>query len=152
MDYLKELEAIQTWIKAVAGLNSYRLKEAKPKVARPVILWETPTRSKDRNLSAYQYVNKVRQFGRLFVSSMEEAIDVQEKLLKDLEEVKLGCIPIMDQGQRIAYLKAVVIEFDEADGLDIPFNIQYEVTYGRPRPAEAPNAGTVGVRTTNQYK
>lgn len=142
MDYLKELEAIQTWVKSVAGLNSYRLAEAKPKVARPIILWETPSRNRERNISRYQYVNKVRQYGRLFVSSLDEALRVQEALIKDLEE-KVGIIPIMENGERIALLKAVEIEFTDSENLDIPFNISYEVTYGRTRPADAPNATTV---------
>lgn len=146
-DYLKELEAIQIWIKAVANLNSYRLSEAKPKVARPVILWETPSRSKDRNTSRYQYVNKVRQFGKLFVNNLNEANSLQELLLKDLEE-KVGVLPIYDNGQPIANLKAVEIEFKEGDSLDIPFNIVYEVTYSRTKPEAPPPATLVGTKIT----
>jgi len=150
MDYIKELEAIQTWIKTITGLNSYRLKEAKPKLARPVILWETPSRNRDRNISQYQYVNKVRQYGRLFVSSLEEAIDVQEKLIKDLEE-KLGVLPVMDGDTQLTVLKAVELEFQDSNNLDIPFNITYEVTYGRTRPVEPPPATYVGTKIINHY-
>lgn len=147
MDYLKELAAIQTWIKAAAGLNSYRLKEAKPKVARPVILWEIPSRSKDRNLSQYLYVNKVRQYGKLFVSSLEEADRIQEDLTKDLED-RYNIIPIMDGVNTIARLKAVQLEFNEANGLDIPFSVVYEVTYSRTRPQDPPPATKVGTKVT----
>ena len=150
MDYLKELTAIQTWVKAVTGLNSYRLREAKPKVARPVILWENPSRSRDRNISRYQYVNRVRQYGRLFVSSLDEALTIQEQLLKDLEE-KVGVLAIEENGVKLGVLKAVEIEFTDSDSLDIPFNIVYEVTYGRTRPADPPNATTVTTKIINHY-
>lgn len=144
-NYLKELEAIQTWIKATAGLNSVRLKEASPKVARPVILWETPSRGKARNLSQYVYVQKVRQFGRLFVSSLEELLKVQEQLSGDLEE-KNNVIPVKSGVDIIGYLKAVAIEFNDSERLDVPFNISYEVTYGKAKPAEAPPATKVGIK------
>ena len=147
-DYEKELESIQIWVKAVANLPSYKLSHAKPKVARPVILWEMPSRGKDRNISRYVYVNKVRQFGKLFVNSLEEASRLQEKLITDLEE-RVGVLPIYDDGAVIAHLKAVVIEFKETDGLDIPFNISYEATYSRKRPEEAPPATYVGTRITS---
>jgi hypothetical protein len=150
MDYLKELEAIQTWIKQTTGLNSYRLREAKPKLARPVILWETPSRSRDRNLSRYQYVTTVRQYGRLFVTSLDSALTVQEQLIKDLEE-KVGVLPVMDGQTQLGLLKAVTIEFEDGENLDIPFSIRYEATYGRTRPAEAPNATYVGNRIINHY-
>ncbi|MCO5387797.1 MAG: hypothetical protein NHB14_20740 [Desulfosporosinus sp.] len=145
MDYLKELEAIQTWIKAVASLNSYRLKEAKPKVARPVILWENPNRTPPRNISQYQYVVSVRQYGRLFVSSVDQAQDVQEKLIKDLAE-KYGVLPITENGETVGMIKAVDIEFTNSESLDVPFNVRYEVTYGRTRPVEPPPATTVRTR------
>jgi hypothetical protein len=142
MDYIKELEVIQTWIKATAGLNSYRLKEANPKVGRPVILWETPSRGRDRNISQYQYVNRVRRYGKLFVESADQADDIQEKLIKDLEE-KQGVLPIKDGVTMVGYLKAITIDFGEGVGLDIPFTIQYEATYGRTRPQQPPPASKV---------
>lgn len=149
MDYSKELTAIQTWIKSVTGLNSYRLSEAKPKLSRPVILWEVPSRSRDRNISRYVYVNKVRLNGRLFVKSLNSANSIQEQLIKDIEE-KVGLLPIMDNGVQVALLKAVTIEFSESDSLDIPFSITYEVTYSRTRPAEPPAATTVVTKITSQ--
>lgn len=145
MEYLKELEVIQTWIKAAANLNSYRLAEAKPKVARPIILWETPSRSRDRNISRYQYVVKVKQYGRLFVKDLEDALRIQELLIIDLEE-KVGLLPIMDGDNLIGRLKEIKIEFTDSEDLDIPFSISYEVTYGRTRPTEPPAATTVSTR------
>lgn len=145
MDYLKELDAVQTWIKSVAGLNSYRLSEASPKLARPVVLWEAPSRSKDRNISRYQYVNKVKQYGRLFVKHLDHALKVQEQLTKDIEE-KVGVIPIMEDGKQIGLLKAVTIDFTESNSLDINFSVSYEVTYGRTKPVEPPAATYVGQR------
>jgi len=145
MDYLTELKTIQMWVKAVAGMNSVRLKEAKPKLARPVILWETPSREKKNNIGQYVYIQSVRQYGRLFANSLDDALDVQEKLTKDLEG-KGGVLPIMQEGILLGYLKAAVIEFNTSESLDVPFNIAYEVTYGNTRPVEAPNATYVGTR------
>jgi hypothetical protein len=142
MEYVEELLAIQTWVKSVAGLNSYRLKDAKPKVARPVILWEVPSRVKDRNLSRYTYVQKVRQYGRLFVNSLDEVLDVQEKLSADLESVG-NVLPVYNAGVFAGYLKAVTLEFTEGVDLDVKFNVAYEVAHGNTRPQEAPPATKV---------
>lgn len=148
MDYLRENTALQIWIKAAAGLNSYRLKDAKPQLPRPVILFETPSRGKTTNLGRYKYTVPVKQYGKLFINSVEEAHEVQENLIKDLEE-KVGVLPIYGDDQKPLtgiYLKAVVIDFDEGEQLDIPFTISYEATYSRTKPAEAPNATTVSSR------
>jgi len=147
MDYLEELEAIQTWIKAAANLNSYRLKEAKPKVSRPVILWENPSRQPPRNLSQYQYVVNVRQYGRLFVSSLDESLSAQETLTKDLAN-KYGVLPIKVDGVQVGLLKEAQIEFTNSESLDVPFSVSYEVTYGRTRPVVPPPATVV----TTRYK
>lgn len=153
MEYLQELEALQIWLKAAAGLNSHRIKDAKPNLARPVVLFETPSRRKVRNLGQYKYVVPVRQYGKLFINSLDEAADAQEKLIKDLEE-RLNVLQVYKDKQPIAgvFLKAVVIEFGQADGLDIPFTIEYEVTYGRVKPAEPPHATTVVNRVTTQLE
>jgi len=154
MAYEKELEALQRWVKAAAGLNSVRLSDAQPKVARPVILWETPSRSKDRNLSRYQYVNKVTQYGRLYVNSLDQLLTMQEDLLGDLEE-KVGVLPVYaTDGTVAASLKAVEIAFpsNQVASLDVPFNISYEVTYGRTRPIEPPPATTVVTKIDPQYR
>lgn len=142
MEYLEELVAIQTWVKAATNINSYRLKEAKPKVARPVILWEVPSRRKDRNLSRYAYVQKVRQYGRLFVESLDDVLDAQEKLSADLEEAG-NILPIYKAGVLVGYLKAVAIEFTDGESLDVKFNVSYEVTHGNTRPQEVPPATSV---------
>lgn len=143
MDYQKELEAIQTWIKSTTNLNSLRLREAKPKEPRPIILFEMPSRSKDRAIDAYTYVNKVKQFGKLFVMNLDEAADIQEKLIKSLED-NYNIIQVNgDSAQPIGKLKAVAIEFENTDTIDIPFTITYEVTYGRTKPAAPPPASTV---------
>lgn len=150
--YKQELDAISRWIKAVAGLNNLRLSEAPAKIARPVILWENPGRGKDRDLGRYKYVNKVIQFGKLFVNSLEQAAEIQETLLSDLEE-KLGVLPVYEktaQGQEViaTKLKQVTVKFVESENLNIPIQVEYEVTYGRIKPAAAPQAVVVGNRIT----
>ena len=153
--YDQELVALQRWVKATAGLNSVRLRDAAPKVARPIILWETPGRKKDRNLSRYLYVNRVTQYGRLYVSSLDQLIEKQEALLNDLEE-KVGVLPVYgDSGTVVASLKAVDLVFPESQGvnissLDVPFSIKYEVTYARTKPVEPPPATYVGTRVTTE--
>lgn len=145
MDYLGENEALQIWIKAASGLNSYRLKDAKPQLARPVILFETPSRGKSTNLGRYKYTIPVKQYGKLFVNSVEQAHEVQENLIKDLED-RVGVLPLYGADKLpIAgvHLKAVVIDFEKGEQLDIPFTISYEATYSRTKPAEAPHAVTV---------
>jgi len=149
--YDQELSALQRWVKATAGLNSVRLRDAAPKVARPIILWETPGRKKDRNLSRYLYVTKVTQYGRLYVNSVDQLIDLQESLLGDLEE-KVGVLPVYgNEGAVIAYLKAVELIFPESQGinitsLDVAFHITYEATYSRTKPVDPPPATFVGTR------
>lgn len=141
--YKKELDAIQRWIYAVAGLTSMRLTQAPPKVARPIILWQASERSKDRNISRYQYVNRVVQYGKLYVNSLDELNDLEYQLLNDIEE-KLGVLSVFDdQNTEIAKLKAVEVTFDQSNTLDVPIRIEYEATYGRTRPAQAPSATAV---------
>lgn len=153
MEYLKELEALQVWIKAAAGLNSFRLKDAKPNLARPVILFETPSRGKVRNLGRYKYVVPVTQYGKLFINSVDEADQCQEALIQDLEE-RVNVLPIYGDDQQPIpgiYLKAAVINFGQGDGLDIPFTISYEATYTRTKPVDpAVGAATVVTRYTTQ--
>ena len=145
MDYLKELETIQTWIMKTAGVPSYRLSIAKPKLARPVILWETPSRVKASNLDMYVYTQKVRQYGKLFMNNLDETLDVQEKLAKSVEELN-NTLHIIDGVNVIGALKNVRIEFNDSESLDVPFSVVYEVTYSKLRPQEAPSAATVGTR------
>jgi len=152
MGYNEELNVISAWIYSVAGLKNIRLKEVPRKVARPVILWEAPSRGKDRNIGRYSYINKVIQFGKLFVTDVEQANDLQEKLLADLEE-KVGVLPIYgpDKVTVIGRLKQVEIEFDQSEKLDIPVRITYEVAYSRTRPDPVPAATTVTNTVTTDY-
>lgn len=146
MQYFEqEIDALQRWVKTAAGLNSMRLIAAPPKVARPVILWENPHRGKDRNVSRWQYVNKVQQFGKLFVNSFDEAARIQQQLSLDLEE-KVGVLPIYEAGNQVALLKAVEITFKNSQDLDIPIIVTYEATYSRQRPDVAPPASFVGTK------
>lgn len=145
MAYLEELDALQRWIKGVANLNSFRLSEAPPKVARPIILWEPPFRSRDRNLTRYQYVTRVQQYGKLYVQSLEQFGQLSDLLLFDIEE-KVGVLPIYSAGAVAGRLKQVGIEFRQSEGLDVPFIITYEATYGRTKPEMPPPATYVGNR------
>lgn len=148
-DYLKELETLQTWIKGVTGLGSWRLKDMPPKLSRPVIVFESPNRRKDRELSQYQYIMKVQRFGKLYVKSTDNLDEIQEQLFKDLEN-KYNVIEIKDGETLIALLKAVEIEFEDVDGLDVPFVINYEATYSRIVPEAAPPATFVGTKITTK--
>lgn len=148
MAYLAELEALQRWAYETAGLTSYRLSEAPPKVARPVILFEPPQRSRDRNLGRYTYVNRVQQYGKLFVQSLDQLADLQDKLQHDLEE-KVGLLYVYDSnGAPVTRLKNVEVVFNRSESLDVPFIITYEATYGRTKPTPAPAATKVANKIT----
>lgn len=150
MAYLEELDALQRWIYGTAGLTSYRLTEAPPKLSRPVVLLEPPHRGKDRNLGRYSYVNRVQQYGKLHVTSLYKLTEYQEALLTDIEE-KVGILPVYNSnGEQIARLKNVEIEFKNTTDLDVPFTITYEATYGRTRPVQPPAASYVGNKVTTQ--
>ncbi|XJZ25952.1 hypothetical protein ACF5W4_11120 [Bacillota bacterium Lsc_1132] len=149
--YVQEIDALQRWIYKAATLTSMRLQEAPPSVPRPIILWEMPQRSRMKNLNQYTYVVRVRQYGKLFVSSFDQAAIFQDKLLNDLEE-KYGVLPVYESGQatalEVAKLKQVDITFNNSESLDIPLVVTYEITYGRTRPAAAPAAATVKTTLT----
>jgi hypothetical protein len=146
MGFLQEIDALQRWVKGAAGLNSMRLTAAPPRVARPVILWETPRRGRDRNVTRYQFVNRVQQFGKLFADNLDQLLDYQARLQLDLEE-KQGVLPVYDQegaaGVQIGTIKAAVIEFGESESLDVPFTLTYEATYTRTKPTPPPAATKV---------
>lgn len=149
-NYLAELEAIQRWVKATAGLNSMRLQTAPPKVARPVILWEAPSRSRDRNITRWLYVNQVTQYGKLYANDLGHLLDFQDKLFSDLEE-RVGVLPVYNQaGQQIGKLEAVQLTFRETEGLDVPIEVQYQVTYSRTKPVEPPAPTAVYTKVTYQ--
>lgn len=147
-DFRKELTALSTWAKQAAGLNSFRLSEAPQKVARPVILWETPSRGSKVNLETYKYKQTVRQYGKLFVTSVDQLVAIQDALTKDLED-RYGVIQVMEAAAIIGRLREAEITFDNGESLEVSFNIAYEVTYGRTRPAPlpAPTAVTNKVNT-----
>ncbi|WP_138751120.1 hypothetical protein [Paenibacillus sinopodophylli] len=138
-----ELEAITRWVKATAGLSSMLLSAAPPTVARPVILWEAPQRSRDRNISRYVFVNKVRQYGRLFAADLLKLLDYQARLQLDLED-RDGLLEVFDRtGTVIGKLKEVTVRFETSEALDVPFSVEYEATYSRNRPVDPPAASTV---------
>jgi hypothetical protein len=147
MDYEKELTTLQTWIKQATGLNSWKLSEMPAKLARPVIVWEPAKRSLGRNITNYAYTIDVRQYGKMYVANLNQAMQYQEVLLKDLAE-RGGAIPIVEDGATLGYLKAVNMEFTEGETLDIIFSISYQATYSRTKPTPAPNATKVGNNIT----
>jgi len=137
MAYKQELEALQRWVWATANLRSMRLQEAPPKIARPMILWESPDRGKDRDISRWRYVVKVTQYGRLFAKDLDQLLDLQDVLQGALEEqVEAGGLPIYEKpgpGAVIGKLQKLDIKFSNTEGLDVPIQISYEVTYDRKR-------------------
>lgn len=138
MDYQGELKAVQSWLKATAGLNSWRRSEAPPTLPRPVVVWDSPYRGRANNLHRYAYVQKVIYYGKLYVSSLNEVLDLQDTLITDLEN-KCGVIPINGSGGTpLGLLKDATLEFTETEGLDVPFRLTYYVTYGRIKPAAPP--------------
>ena len=149
MAYLQELDALQRWIKAAANLNSLRLKEAPPMIARPEILWETPVRGPRKNLDRYRYVQPVNQYGRLYVKDLEQLLEYQELLIADLEE-RVGRLPVYAGAVEAAKLKEVVLEFMEGETLDAAFKLRYEATYTRVKPDPAPKATKVGIKVVSE--
>lgn len=140
MDYGKELDAVQRWIKSTAGLNSWRRNVAPPTLPRPVIVWESPYRGRDRHLTRYAYVQKVTYHGKLYVNSLDESLQLQETLAQDIEN-RCGLLEVLDDAkERVAWLKNVEITFTDTEGLDVPFTLSYEVTYGRTKPKDPPSA------------
>lgn len=142
-----ELLAIQRWIKGAVGLDSMRLTAAPPKVARPVILWEAPQRSRDRNTSRYKFVNRVRQYGKLFAHNLDQLLDYEARLQLDLEDQENVLAVYDGAGAEIGKLKNVAIFFETDTGLDIPFRVEYEIGYARSRPAAPPPPTDVYTRT-----
>lgn len=145
MNYLSELDALQRWLYGTAGIKSLRLTQSPPKLARPVVLFETPYVKRDRNLDRYLYVKRTQQYCKLFVNSLVELVDYQEKLTDDLEN-RVGILPMYDGDKVIGHLKDVTITFNQSDSLDVPFTLEYETTYSRKKPEAAPRAVTVGNR------
>lgn len=142
--YIAELVALQRWVKATVNLDSYRANTAPPQLTRPVILWEAPHRNRERSISRWAYVNRVTQYGKLYVKDLGQLTEIQESLLSDLEE-KTGLLPVYGASDTVvAWLKRCGLTFDNAENLNVPFNLQYEIAYARTRPQDPPAAAFVG--------
>lgn len=147
-DYELELKAVQTWLKASSGLNSWKRTVAPPHLPRPVVLWESPYRGRARNLSRYAYTQTIKYYGKLFINGVDEALDIQNRLVVDLED-RCGTIPILDAtGAQAGYIKAAQLVFNETEGLDVPFTLSYEVSYSRKRPEAIPPPKYVYTKVT----
>lgn len=130
MDYDKELKAVQTWLKSTAGLDSFK-RGVSLKLSRPVVLFDSPGRSRARHLTRYAYVQTVSVFGTLYVNSLDECLVYQNALLQDLED-KCGVLDIVDDnGTAEGHLKNADLKFKESDSLDVPFTLTYDVAYKR---------------------
>ena len=92
----------------------------------------------------------VKQYGRLCVSSVEDAIKYQDQLLTDLEE-RCGVIPVVLDGQVVRKLKQIQLEFTGED-LEGVFTLSYEVAYYRAQPAPVPHATTVVTTVRTDYE
>ncbi|WP_287714508.1 hypothetical protein [Blautia sp.] len=130
MEYDKELKALQTWLKDTAGLNSFK-RGVGLKLARPVVLFDSPGRSRARHITRYSYVQTVQWFGTLYVDNLDEAIKYQEALVQNLED-KCGVLEVKDDaGNIVGRLKNAELKFKEAESLDIAFTLSYEAAYKR---------------------
>ena len=147
MDFENEMTTVQTFIKKTAGLNSWRRNAAPSKLARPVVIWDSPYSGRARHLSRYGYRQMKRYYGTLYVRSVDECIALQEKLIQGLEDV-CGVLPVNDAtGERVGWIKEAVFEFNDAsDSLDVPFTLVYEVAYARKRPEAPPAPSVVGTK------
>jgi hypothetical protein len=143
--FLREMDAVQTFFKAAANLNSWRLNDQAVTLARPVVIIETISRGRDRYISRYIYVNRVKVYAKLCINSVDELIDLQDALQQGIEgaenvlKVYDDTVPAQGQEkQPIGLLKQVEIKFPENGsdvGLDVNFTIEYEATYSRNKPA-----------------
>lgn len=154
MTHLLEIDALQRWMYQAAGLPSYRLGTKPPKLPRPVLVWEAPVRLTDRNVGRWQYVKKVTQYGKLYVSSLDQLFQYQDVLEKDLEE-RVQRLPVYDEegaagSSVVGHLQQVKLLFDHLDSsLDVQIRIEYEATFSRNRStAPAPETVVTRVVTT----
>lgn len=130
MDYDKELTAIQTWLKSTAGLESFK-RGINLKLSRPVVLFDSPGRSRSKHLTRYSYVQTVSMFGTLYVDSLDECFIYQNALMQDLED-KCGVLDVFDgNGNLEGRLKNANLKFKEGDSLDVAFTLTYDVAYKR---------------------
>lgn len=154
MGYIHEVDALGRWIKLTAGLNSFRLTEAPPKVARPVVLWEAPNRRKDRHVTRYVQVRRTAQYATLYAKNLDQLADIMDKLEADLLN-REGVLNVYSDGTgtatQVGILKAVEIEFNNSTNLDIPFTIRYEAAYDV-TPEAAPPATKVYTKRDPNYE
>lgn len=147
MGYKQEIDALGRWVYQVAGLASHRLSSAPPKVARPVILWETPTRTKGDNFGNYLYTRRTSQFGKLYVNTLDQLADLMDKLEKDLGD-RNEYLPVYatDQAaaEQIGRLQKVQLDFNTSQNVDVPITIRYESVYSRPIPIDPGPATFIG--------
>ena len=157
-NFANELEALQRWCTTAASLASFHAGQAPTELVRPVVEFKPPYRERDRNRDRYVYVNKVIQYGVLYVATLAQGMSLQDKLFSSLEEA-MGRIPVyglVDDGRGgqqegiIAWLFDARLEFQTAAGLDIPFTLTYYVSYTRTRPINPPPASFVGTRVKGQ--
>ncbi|NIK67933.1 hypothetical protein [Paenibacillus sp. BK720] len=139
---LQEIDALQRWIYATAKLPSYRLGAAPPKLPRPVIIWEAPSRPASKNISRWKYRKNVTQFGKFYAADLGQLLNYQDTLEKDLEE-KMGRLPVYEQegpgAKIVGQLQNVQIIIDNTDQtLDVQIRVTYEATYSRNRDTAPP--------------
>ena len=151
MDYELELTTVQKWIKTTAGLNSWRRAAVPPTLPRPVIVWESPHRSRKKNLHRYAYTQSVKYYGKLFVNSVDECLRLQNRLAEALENVYGRLAVHDDKGTVIGYMKEAEIAFTQTEGLDVPFSFSYEVTYSRNRAEPIPPPNYVYTKVRAAY-
>lgn len=146
MEYKKELDTIQTWLKSTAGLNSFK-RGTNLNLSRPVVLFDVPGRSRARHLTRYSYVQTVTWPCTLYVNSLDDAVKYQEALVTDLED-RCNALEILDDNKnRVGWLKNVTAKFTNGDSLDATFTLTYDVAYKRAGwDAKDPEVDTVHTR------
>ena len=142
MNFDKELTALQTWLMATTGIPSWKLKETPTKLPRPVVIWEPAFRGAKKNATLYEYVIPVQQYGHLYVTSVEQAIDYQDKLIKSLAD-SYDRINVVENNEILQKLRNIELTFEGDGSLDIPFTLKYDISYFRTQPGPAPHATTV---------
>ncbi|MCM3789426.1 hypothetical protein M3221_13555 [Domibacillus indicus] len=144
MNFVQEIDALQRWLFKTAGLRSYQLSEAPPKVARPVVLWEIPSRSSGRYWDNYTRLKTAAQYGKLYVQNLQEYGELISKLEQDLHD-KMNEIPVYETSDAsasiIGYLIDVDLETSTAQNLDVPIVVRYNAVHEREQP-ELPGPAT----------
>ncbi|MGG3803166.1 hypothetical protein [Metabacillus fastidiosus] len=146
MGYLQEIDALQRWVFQTAQLQSHRLSHSPPKVTRPVILWEGPSRNKGENIGNYHFTKRTSQFGKLYTNNLDELAILLDKLEKNIGD-RGEWLPIFSDetasAVQIGIMRKVQLETSTAATIDFPFSLRYEVIYKRKMPEPVPNATSV---------